>query len=69
MFGFIQSVQPYNVNKNNEIGQRNHYQIYTIWIFTQNKFIYNVSTKKKTQANKVYKNYKANLIDLKFVYG
>lgn len=25
--------------------------------------------KKKTQANKVYKNYKANLIDLKFVYG
>ena len=25
--------------------------------------------KKKPQANKVYENYKANLIDLKFVYG
>ena len=28
-----------------------------------------ITKKKKTQANKVYENYKANLIDLKFVYG
>lgn len=28
-----------------------------------------LNKQKKPQANKVYKNYKANSIDLKFVYG